>query len=452
MKPSIQYTRRLDGVKLAYSIFGEGPVILCPAGWISNLAFFIEDPAIGKFFNSLSKRYSIILYDKHGCGQSDRDRTEFTLESELLDIETIVDNLKLAKFSIFGISMAGATAIAYAARYPEKIDKLILYGAYANGKLLAPEKVQIAMVSLIRASFGMGSKALSDIFLPDASSEARKAFIVFQRESTTADVATSLMSLTYSIDITELLPTLYFPTLVLHRKEDKTISIKHGQMLAQEISNAQFKVLKGKLHFPWLGDTKEIVHEILDFLSESETANLFNKTVGVSVDESDIIEQTTIMFTDIVSSTELVAEIGDANARNLFAQHDNIIRELIDQYDGQELQNLGDGFMLAFPSATYAIHCACAIQKAILQNLPQIKVKIGINTGEVVIREGKHPFGQAVVIASRIVEECAGQQILISDISKGLAAGSKFTFSEIGKFIPKGLDYSVKLFEVVWSD
>jgi class 3 adenylate cyclase/pimeloyl-ACP methyl ester carboxylesterase len=452
MKPSIRYTRRIDGVKLAYSIFGEGSVLLCPAGWVTNLAFFIEDPAVGKFFNSLSQRYSIIFYDKHGCGQSDRDRTEFTLESELLDLETIVDSLKLAKFSIFGISMAGATSIAYATRNPEKIDKLILYGAYANGKLLAPEKVQTAMDSLVRASWGIGSKALSDIFLPDAPSEARKGFIKFQRESATAEVAASLLSLAYSIDVTEFLPILDFPTLVLHRKEDKTIPINHGQMLAQEIQNAQFRVLNGKLHFPWLGDTKEVIDEILNFLGEGKTANHFNETVGVSADESEIVEQTTIMFTDIVSSTELVAEIGDANARNLFAQHDNIIRELIDQYDGKELQNLGDGFMLAFPSATYAIHCACAFQNAISQNLPQIKVKIGINTGEVVIREGKHPFGQAVVIASRIVEECAGQQILISDISRGLAAGSKFTFSEIGKFKPKGLDYSINLFEVVWSD
>jgi len=452
MKPSIRFTRRIDGVKLAYSIFGEGSVLLFPAGWVTNLAFFIEDPVAGKFFNSLAQRYSIILYDKHGCGQSDRERTEFTFESELLDLDTIVNNLKLSKFSIFGISMAGATAIAYAARNPEKIDKLILYGAFANGKLLAPEKVQTAISSLVRASWGIGSKTLSDIFLPDAPLEARKGFIKFQRESATAEVAASLLSLTYSIDVTELLPIFDFPTLVLHRKQDRTIPINHGQMLAQEIPNAQFRLLNGKLHFPWLGDTKEVVHEILNFLAEGETPNHFDKTVGISADESEIVEQTTIMFTDIVSSTELVAEIGDANARNLFAQHDNIIRELINKYDGKELQNLGDGFMLAFPSATFAIHCACALQKAISENLPQIKVKIGINTGEVVIREGKHPFGQAVVIASRIVEECTGQQILISDISRGLAAGSKFTFSEIGKFKPKGLDYSIKLFEVVWPD
>jgi class 3 adenylate cyclase len=121
-------------------------------------------------------------------------------------------------------------------------------------------------------------------------------------------------------------------------------------------------------------------------------------------------------------------------------------------YKGEELQNLGDGFMLSFESATSAIRCACAIQKEIAQNLPQIHIRIGINTGEVVKREGRRPFGQAVVMASRIVSECEGGQILISDISKQLAAGGKFSFIEKGKFKPKGFDESIKLYEVSWKN
>ena len=119
---------------------------------------------------------------------------------------------------------------------------------------------------------------------------------------------------------------------------------------------------------------------------------------------------------------------------------------------GKELQNLGDGFMLSFASATAAINCACKIQQQISEALPSIQVRIGINTGEVVRREGKHPFGQAVVIASRIVSKCKGGQILISDIAKQLAAGSRLSFVERGRFKPKGFNGSIKLFEVVWSE
>jgi pimeloyl-ACP methyl ester carboxylesterase/class 3 adenylate cyclase len=452
MKPSIRYAKRRDGVKIAYMIFGEGPALICPQGWVTNLRLYYEDPLIQKFYDTLAERYLIVFYDRHGCGQSDRNRTNFTLEDELLDLETVTDTLNLSSFSIFAFSISGAAAAAFSAKNPKKVKKLILYGAYANGKSLASEEVQSAFISMVRASWGMGSKALSDIFIPGATPEARKAFVEFQKKSASAEVAANLLSMTYSMDVSELLPTLKVPTLVLHRERDTTIGIQHGQTLAQLIPNAEFRVLRGNLHFPWLGDAQEVIGEVLNFLTEGKIKGYPEKKITAPSDESDIVEQTTIMFTDIVSSTNLVSEVGDANARNLFVQHDKLIRGLLTKFGGIELQNLGDGFMLSFPSATYAIRCACAMQQTISQNLPQVKLKIGINTGEVVIREGHQPFGQAVVIASRIVEECAGQQILISDISKSLAAGSKFACSEIGKFKPKGIDYSIKLFEVLWSD
>ena len=452
MKPSIRYAKRKDGVKIAYMIIGEGPALICPHGWVTNLLLYYEDPLIQTFYNTLAEEYSIVAYDRHGCGQSDRNRTNFTLEDELLDLETVVDALNLSSLSIFAFSMSGAAAVTFSVRYPEKVNKLILYGAYANGKLIAPEEVQTAIISMVRASWGMGSKALSDIFIPDATPESRKAFVEYQKKSASAEVAANILSLLYSLDVSEFLPTLKVPTLVLHRERDTSIGIKHGKNLAQLIPNAEFRVLRGNLHFPWLGDAQEVIGEVLDFLTEGKIIGYPEKKIVSPSDESDIVEQTTIMFTDIVSSTNIVSEVGDAKARNLFVQHDKLIRGLLRKYDGIELQNLGDGFMLSFPSATYAIRCACAMQQTISQDLPQVKLKIGINTGEVVIREGYHPFGQAVVIASRIVEKCASQQILISDISKSLAAGSKFTCSEIGKFEPKGIDYSIKLFEVLWSE
>ena len=452
MKHSIRYAKRIDGVKIAYMIFGEGPALICPQGWVTNLLLYDEDPLIQEFYETLSERFTIVAYDRHGCGQSDRERTNFTLDGELLDLETVVDALNLSSLSIFAFSISGAAAVAFSTKYPDKVNKLILYGAYANGELISPKEVQTAVISMVRASWGLGSKALSDIFIPGATPEGRKAFVEYQKKSASAEVAANLLRLTYSQDVSEFLPMLKVPTLVLHREKDASIGIQLGQNLAQQIPNAEFRVLRGNLHFPWLGDAKEVIGEVLNFLTEGKIKGYPEKKIVAPSDESNVVEQTTIMFTDIVSSTNLVSEAGDANARNLFVQHDKLIRGVLTKYGGIELQNLGDGFMLSFPSATYAIRCACAIQKTISQNLPQVKLKIGINTGEVVIREGHHPFGQAVVIASRIVEKCTGQQILISDISKSLAAGSNFACSEIGKFKPKGIDYSIKLFEVLWND
>jgi class 3 adenylate cyclase len=349
--------------------------------------------------------------------------------------------------------MSGPLSIAYTARYPNNVDRLILYGTYANGTELAPKELQHAIISLIEASWGLGSKALADVFNPDADAEVLQRHARYQRLSSSPEMAAKLLELCYAVDVTEALSSIKIPTLILHREDDKAMSIQNGRNLSTEISNSNFKILGGNQHPMWDGESNDIIKEILEFIGEKETQGyIINKAAHSNIDESEIAEQTTIMFTDIVSSTDIVTEIGDTEARNLFAQHDKLIKELVNKYGGTELQNLGDGFMLSFPSATSAIQCACALQIAISQNLPLIKVKIGINTGEVVKREGKHPFGQAVVIASRIVEECSGKQILISDISKRLAAGSKFEFLEIGKFKPKGLDYNVELFKVVWAE
>ena len=264
-------------------------------------------------------------------------------------------------------------------------------------------------------------------------------------------MAAKLLMLCYSHNVTDLLSDITTPTLIIHREGDKAYPVKQGRQLATEMPNTLFKVLKGNIHLPWIGDTSAIIKEILDFVGKDPATELDESTQDDLAEATELAEPATIVFTDIVSSTNLVNSLGDADARDIFRDHDKIIRYQIKKYKGTELQNLGDGFMLSFESATSAIKYACAIQKEIAQNLPQIHIRIGINTGEVVKREGQRPFGQAVVLASRIVSECEGGQILISDISKQLAAGGKFSFIEKGKFTLKGFDESVKLHEVSWK-
>jgi class 3 adenylate cyclase len=452
MKPSIQFVKRKDGVKIAYSKFGEGQPLVMPPPWVTSLTFVLEDPFSNQFIEKLTQKSMVIYYDKHGCGQSDRDRKEFTLESELFDLETVVDHLGFDEFTLFGASMSGPLSISYTAHHPKRVNRLILYGTYANGEKLAKKKVQVAITSLIRASWGLGSKAIADIFIPEAKAEELQSLAEFQRLSSDPEIAARLLELCYSIDVTEALSDIQIPTLILHREEDKSISILNGRQLASEIPDALFKILNGTAHPPWYGESKQIIEEILEFLGEGETPEQVDKTETLAAEDSEIVEQATIVFTDIVSSTGLVTQVGDAAARDLFIKHDKIVRNQLKKYGGTELQNLGDGFMLSFASATAAINCACKIQQQIFENLPKIQVRIGINTGEVVRREAKHPFGQAVVVASRIVSECKGGQLLVSDVTKQLTAGSGFSFIERGTFQPKGFNDSIKLFEVVWAE
>ena len=452
MKPSVQFSKRKDGVTIAYSTFGNGPPLVLPPPWVTSLSLVIEDPFMNQYIERLAQNMMVIFYDKHGCGQSDKNRTEFTLESELLDLETVVDHIGLEEFNLFGASMSGPLTIAYTARHPKRVSRLILYGTYANGETLAQKKVQSAIISLIKASWGLGSKALADVFIPGANSEELQSLAKFQRLSSSADMAAKLLELCYSVDVTNVLSSIKPPTLILHRDNDKAILIHHGRQLAAEIPDAHFKILGGDFHPPWYGESNEIIDEVLDFVGIVTPGKANGDIRDFPGEESEPAEQATIVFSDIVSSTDLVNSLGDADARDIFQQHDKIIRDQIKRYKGEELQNLGDGFMLSFESATAAIKCACAIQKEIAQNLPQLHLRIGINTGEVIKREGRRPFGQAVVMASRIVSECEGGQILISDISKQLAAGGKFSLAERGKFKPKGFDDRIKLHEVSWEE
>jgi len=445
MKPSIQFVKRKDGVKIAYSEFGEGQPLVMPPPWVTSLAFVLEDPFSNQFIEKLARKSMVIYYDKHGCGQSDRDRKEFTLESELFDLETVVDHLGFDEFTLFGASMSGPLTISYIARHPKRVNRLILYGTYANGEKLAKKKVQVAIASLIRASWGLGSKAIADIFIPEAKAEEIQSLAEFQRLSSDHEIAARLLELCYLVDVTEALSTIKIPTLILHREGDKSIAIRNGRQLASEIPDALFKILNGTAHPPWYGESKQIIEEM-------ETPGQVDKTETLAAEDSEIVEQATIVFTDIVSSTDLVTQVGDAAARDLFIKHDKIVRNQLKKYGGKELQNLGDGFMLSFASASAAIKCACKIQQQISEALPSIQVRVGINTGEVVRREAKHPFGQAVVVASRIVSECKGGQLLVSDVTKQLTAGSGFSFIERGTFQPKGFNDSIRLFEVVWAE
>ena len=460
MKPSIKFVKRADGVKIAYTEFGKGEVLLFAAPWVTSLSYIIEDPYANRFWEKIAQVATVVLYDKHGCGQSDRDRTDFSLQTELMDLQTVVDHLGLEKFNLWGSSCSGPVTILYTFQYPEKVTRLILYGTYACGARISTEEFRPALVSLVKASWGVGSKALAGLFVPGASKEEFRSVAKFQRDSASPEIAAKLLELGFSLDVSNFLSSINIPTLILHREGDRAITINNGRQLAAEIPNAQFKLLKGAIHPWWHGETDEIINEVAEFIGMresiasipvSEKEDLEEDAAAIPTEETEIVEQATILFSDIVSSTDLVTQLGDSAARDIFLKHDQIIRKQVKNHGGRELQNLGDGFMLSFKSASAAIKCACEIQRDISKKVASIKVRIGINTGEVVRREGEHPFGQAVVVASRILSRAKGGQVLVSDVTKQLASGGGFSFLEKGRFKPKGFKESMKLYEVPWK-
>ena len=262
----VQFCTTVDGVRIAYSMVGQGPFLVFPPAWVSHLQLQWEHPSAREYLEKGTRNHTFLFYDKYGCGLSERNRAEFTLESEVRPLEAVIDHLKLKRFALFGFSCSGPVAIAYAIKYPRRVSHLILYDSYARGEAISTEELKKSFSSLIRSAWGIGSKTLADMFLPGADVSALKWFVRYQREAATAEMAAKLVDLTYSLNVTDLLPRLRVPTLVIHHKGCKVIPFHLGREMASMIPNSRFVPLEGSIHLPYFGDADAVLRIIGEFL------------------------------------------------------------------------------------------------------------------------------------------------------------------------------------------
>jgi pimeloyl-ACP methyl ester carboxylesterase/DNA-binding CsgD family transcriptional regulator len=262
----IRFVVTPTGVRVAYATVGRGPALVVPAAWIGHLEVGWQDPALRAFYRPIAALRTVVTYDKPGCGLSDPWPAPQTLDTDLEVLGAVTDHLRLDRVDLLGLSMGAPASLAYAARHPERVGRLILYGGYADGHQVASAEVQAAMVELVRAHWGLGSDVLADVFLPDASAETRLRFAQLQRRSATAEVACELLVQCYELRVDDLLDRVAAPTLVLHRRDDRAIPYRLGRDLAARIPGARLVSLAGRSHFPHAGDAAAVVREILGFL------------------------------------------------------------------------------------------------------------------------------------------------------------------------------------------
>jgi pimeloyl-ACP methyl ester carboxylesterase len=266
LEQKIRFCIAADGLRLAYSIMGQGPAVVMPPPMVSHQELVWQEPGYRRFWERLANHHTLVCYDRPGTGLSDRNRTEFSLDSELRDLEIVVDHLKLKRFALLGHGFSGPVAIAYAAKYPRRISHLILYATYARGAAITTEEVKGSMISLVQAHWGVGSKALADMLIPgDAASEFAAKYI---RECATPEVVAKILDFAYRNDVVHLLASLRVPTLVLHRRQDRAIPFRLGRELASLIPNARFVPLEGIENLPWLGDFESVLRAIAEFLGD----------------------------------------------------------------------------------------------------------------------------------------------------------------------------------------
>jgi len=266
MPPRVRFFTGPTGQRIAYAIDGSGPPLVLPAWWVSHVERDWAEERFRSFFEPLAKHHTVIRYDRPGVGLSVRERSDFTQEGEVALLESLIDHLGFEHVSLLGFSCGGPPAVTYAHRHPKRVDRLVLVDSFVEGSALAPENFRRALVDLVRASWGLGSQTISDLFVPDLEKVETRRLSKNQREWATPDLAAKLVELTFQLNCREAARELTLPALVIHRRKDRTVRVEEGRALAALLQSADFLLLDGNAHVPWQGDAQPIVAAVLDFL------------------------------------------------------------------------------------------------------------------------------------------------------------------------------------------
>lgn len=440
--PETHYARSGD-VHIAYQVIGDGPLdLVYVPGWISHVEYAWEEPALARFYARLASFSRLILFDKRGTGLSDRvaDEALPTLEQRMDDVRAVMDAATSKRAALFGVSEGGPMSVLFAATYPERTDALVLYGTYAR-RIWAPDypwgptyEERMEFLEEIEHEWGgpVGLHAVAPTLARDERFSRWWASYLRQGASPSAAVALGRMNT--EMDVRQVLPTIGVPTLVLHRAGDTDIEIGGSRYIAERIPGARFVELAGADHIPFVGDADALLDEIQEFLT------------GVRPPREPDRVLATVMFIDIVGSTERAAEMGDHRWRDLLEAYHGLVRKELATFDGRKIDFAGDGFLATFDGPARAIRCACAIRAEAARM--GLAVRAGLHTGECELIGGE-VGGIAVHIGARVGAKAGPGEVLVSSTVKDLVAGSGIRFSDGGVHALRGVPGEWHLFSTL---
>jgi class 3 adenylate cyclase len=440
--PQTRYVRRGE-VSIAYQVVGErGPDLIIVPGFISHLDLQWMDVGYSRFLERLASFTRLILYDKPGTGLSDPIPHVPTLEERIADIRAVLDAVGSERAALFGFSEGGPVCALFAATWPERTSALVLYGTYAHGRpseaeILAEgmslEEYERVVTGFTDVVEHWGEGRLGRLIAPNAQGEMQRRFWgVFERAGASPAMARALIEASMRADVTSVLPTIQAPTLVLHRNRE-IFPLAAGHHLARLIPGARLVELDGEDHAFWSGDVESILAELEEFLTGMRTSDPRERFLA------------TILFTDIVASTERASELGDRGWHELLEAHNARVRELLVRFEGRELDTAGDGFFASFDGPGMAVRCACAIVRSVREL--DLEIRAGVHTGECE-RIGDKLGGLAVHICARIAALAKGGEVLASRTVRDLVVGSGLKFNDRGTHRLRGIDEPWQVFVV----
>jgi len=413
-------------------------LVLVP-GWVSNIEVFWEEPKVSRFLRRLAGFSRLILFDKRGTGLSDRVTDTSTLEERMDDVRAVMDAVESQCAALVGYSEAGPMCALFAATYPERTKGVVMIGSFAR-RLMEPG-YPLGLEPAARQKFidSLTSSWPNDSFLHQRAPSAvgdeffTRWWTRFLRMSASPGAAVALTRANDEIDIRHVLPAIQVPVLIVHAKGDRTVEVGNGRYLAENIPGAKLIEIDSDDHLPWLVGAEDILQSIQEFLTGHRPRTFSNRVLS------------TIMFTDIVSSTQIAVKRGDRDWSDLREAHNSLIRRELAAFGGREINTTGDGFVVAFDGPARAVHCAEALREAVAEI--GIDLHVGIHTGECRLVEGEFS-GLALHIAARIAELAPPREIIVSRTVKDLVAGSGLDFKDFGVHPLRGVPEDWQLYRV----
>jgi pimeloyl-ACP methyl ester carboxylesterase/class 3 adenylate cyclase len=433
----IRYAKNGD-VHIAYQIVGDGPIdLVYTTGIWSNLDIIWEWPAAAHYLERLASFTRLILFDMRGVGLSDRGGQPPILELQADDVRALMDAAGSDSAAIYGGTRGAAAALMFAASYPERVRALVLYAPVAK-TVRSPdwpsaksEEEQRAFYERFLSEMGTGENL--DLQGPSHDEHFKRWWARFERLVASPGAYMELAQVFTELDIRQVLPAIQSPTLVLHRTGDRIVAAAQGRAVAERIPGARFVELPGIDHIPFLGDWDPIVAEIEEFLTGDRSAPDPDRVLA------------TVLFTDIVGSTEKAAALGDRLWKELLSEHRAIVRKQLAVFRATERDTAGDGFMASFDGPARAIRCAQAIAEGVRPL--GIEIRAGVHTGECELVD-TGLAGIAVHIAARVAASAGPGEVVVSSTVKDLVAGSGIRFSDIGRHALKGVPEEWQLYRV----
>ena len=444
MEPHIQYANTSDGVSIAYYAIGQGPAVLFLAMPTSHLEAEWQIDPIRMGFIAAAQQSTLVRMDPRGFGLSDRDPDDFALDSLVLDIEAVVDRLELDELRIYSYGMATVPALAYTARHPDKVTHLVQALPAASYVDMSSE-LFLKMAELANIDWELATETAVRAANPDFPDQIVREMAGLLRASMEATGFERLREDMRQWDADAEATSLSTPTLLIHDRKSRDSNMATTRRVAGLIKDSRVAFVDNVFEGPLLAQ-RFFEGDIPDL---TEPASVHTAT------PPDAATFRTILFSDVEGSTTLTQRLGDAKARELLREHERMVREALKAHGGSEVKTMGDGFMASFSSATKALECAIAMQRAFAAHNEStdepIMVRIGLNAGEP-IAEDDDLFGTAVNLAARICAQAEAGQILAPIVVRELAAGKQFMFADLGETELRGFEDPVRLYKLRWRE